>query len=68
MVNFGYPYNDLVICKDSTDYLITVKDLSKLVIGSFYRPPDKGIQPLVDLEMELAQISEKFKNNSHFGR
>ena len=22
MVNFGYPYNDLVICKDSTDYLI----------------------------------------------
>ena len=22
MVNFGYPYNDLVICKDSTDYLV----------------------------------------------
>ena len=21
MVNFGYPYNDKVICKDSTDYL-----------------------------------------------
>ena len=21
MVNFGYPYNELVICKDSTDYL-----------------------------------------------
>ena len=21
MVSFGYPYNDLVICKDSTDYL-----------------------------------------------
>ena len=51
--------------------IITLKDLSKLVIGSFYRPPDKGIQPLVDLEMELAQISEKFKNNpktTHFGR
>ena len=31
--------------------IITLKDLSKLVIGSFYRPPDKGIQPLVDLEM-----------------
>ena len=43
--------------------IITLKDLSKLVIGSFYCPPDKGIQPLVDLEMELAQISEKFKNN-----
>ena len=22
MVNFGYPYNDIVICKDSTDYLL----------------------------------------------
>ena len=22
MVNFGYPYNDMVICKDSTDYLV----------------------------------------------
>ena len=22
MVHFGYPYNDLVICKDSTDYLV----------------------------------------------
>ena len=43
--------------------IITLKDLSELVIGSFYRPPDKGIQPLVDLEMELAQISEKFKSN-----
>ena len=43
--------------------IITLKDLSKLVISSFYRPPDKGIQPLVELEMELAQISEKFKNN-----
>ena len=23
MVNLGYPYNDIVICKDSTDYLQT---------------------------------------------
>ena len=37
--------------------------MSKLVIGYFYRPLDKGIRPLVDLEMELAHISEKFKNN-----
>ena len=21
MLNFGYPYNDIVICRDSTDYL-----------------------------------------------
>ena len=39
--------------------IITLKDLSKLVVGSFYRPPDRGIQPLLDLEIELAQISEK---------
>ena len=44
--------------------IITLKDLSKLVVGSFYRPPDRGIQPLLDLEIELAQISEKFRNNS----
>ena len=43
--------------------IITLKDLSKLVVGSFYRPPDRGIQPLLDLEIELAQISEKFRNN-----
>ena len=31
MVNFGYPYNDLVICKDSTDYLGKVpSSLSKM--------------------------------------
>ena len=24
MVNFGYPYNDIVICKDSTDYLAKI--------------------------------------------
>ena len=43
--------------------IITLKDLSKLDVGSFYRPPDRGIQPLLDLELELAQISEKFRNN-----
>ena len=29
MVNFGYPYNDLVICKDSTDYLVPSEVLFK---------------------------------------
>ena len=35
MVNFGYPYNDIVICKDSTDYLsksqidVAILDFSK---------------------------------------
>ena len=27
MVNFGYPYNDLVICKDSTDYLVCAPEI-----------------------------------------
>ena len=31
--------------------------------GAKLVPPDRGIQPLLDLEIELAQISEKFKNN-----
>ena len=26
LANFGYPYNDLVICKDSTDYLTNRQD------------------------------------------
>ena len=43
--------------------IITLKDLLKLVVCSFYRPPDRGIQPLLDLEIELAQIFEKFRNN-----
>ena len=43
--------------------IITLKDLLKLFVGSCYRPPDRGIQPLLDLESELAQISEMFKNN-----
>ena len=28
--------------------IITLKDLSKLVVDSFYPPPDRGIQPLLD--------------------
>ena len=35
MVNFGYPYNDIVICKDSTDYLwIHVHTLNLLKINA----------------------------------
>ena len=29
MGNFGYPYNDIVICKDSTDYLFNFIDFLK---------------------------------------
>ena len=30
MANFGYPYNDLVICKDSTDYLCELERIQRL--------------------------------------
>ena len=33
MVNFGYPYNDIVICKDSTDYLWSLEDLTGLFLA-----------------------------------
>ena len=33
MVNFGYPYNDIVICKDSTDYLIFILALLLLTLS-----------------------------------
>ena len=32
MVNFGYPYNDIVICKDSTDYLEHYSIDSKILL------------------------------------
>ena len=38
MVNFGYPYNDLVICKDSTDYLPKIQPYSRYVNRFFYGP------------------------------
>ena len=42
MINFGYPYNDIVICKDSTDYLWCVTCLTAVMFnrrgrGGLYR-------------------------------
>ena len=45
---------------------ICLKDHSKIVVGSFYRPPDKGIEPILNLETELSEITEKFRNNSKY--
>ena len=36
------------------------------MVGSFYRPPDKGIEPILNLETELSEITEKFRNNSKY--
>ena len=44
---------------------ISLKDqLRKLVVGSYYRPPDSGSDSIDDLESVLSFITEKFRNNS----
>ena len=42
---------------------ITLKDHSKLVVGSFYRPPNKGVSPILELESKLSEITDTFRNN-----
>ena len=47
-------------------YSSTILIHSKLIVGSFYRPPDKGIEPILNLETELSEITEKLRNNSKY--
>ena len=42
---------------------ISLKDQRKLVVGSYYRPPDSGSDLIDDLESVLSFITEKFQNN-----
>ena len=45
---------------------ISLKDQRKLVVGSYYRPPDSGLSgsdSIDDLESVLSFINEKFRNN-----
>ena len=37
MVNFGYPYSDLVICKASPDYLAVLKFIWTLVFEAKFQ-------------------------------
>ena len=39
---------------------ISLKDQRKLVVGSYYRPPDSGSDSIDDLESVLFFITEKF--------
>ena len=41
----------------------TLKDHSKLVVGSFYLPPNKGGSPILELESQLSEITDTFRNN-----
>ena len=47
---------------------VTLKDHSKLVVGSFYHHPNKGVGPILELENQLYEITEHPQNYSHFGR
>ena len=42
---------------------ISLKDQRKLVVRSYYRPPDSGSDSIDDLESVLSFITEKFRNN-----
>ena len=46
---------------------ITLKDHSKLVVGSFYRPPNQGVSPILELESQLSEITDTFRNNPILG-
>ena len=41
---------------------ISLKDQRKLVVGSYYRPPDSGSDSIDDLESVLSFITEKYRN------
>ena len=33
---------------------------SKLVVDSFYRPPNQGVSPILELESQLSEITDTF--------
>ena len=33
-----------------------------MVVGSFYRPPNKGVSPILELGSQLSEISDNFRN------
>ena len=39
---------------------INLKDHSKLVVGYFYQPPNKGVSPILELENQLSEITDTF--------
>ena len=63
-----YTITDLVLqtaTQNETELVwatITLNDHSKLVVGSFYRPPNKGVRPILELESQLSEITDTFRN------
>ena len=64
-----YTITDLVLqtaTQNETELVwatITLKDHSKMAVGSFYRPPNKGVNPILELESQLFEITDTFRNN-----
>ena len=65
----GYMITDLVLqtaTQNETELVwatITLKDHSKLVVCSFYMPPNKGVNPILELKSQLSEITDTFRNN-----
>ena len=70
MVNFGYPYNDLVICKFSTDYLLRTIMLyslcmkfqdqleNRILCETFSSRQNSEVHPSVTTHEELKNVFE----------
>ena len=69
VTNDCYTITDLVLQtapQNETELVwatITLKDYYELVAGSFYRPPNKGVSPILELESQLSKMTDTFKNN-----
>ena len=55
--------NELEFDRHITEKTNKAHSIYGMLRRTFKQTPDRGIQPLLDLEIELAQISEKFRNN-----
>ena len=67
MVNFGYPYNDIVICKDSTDYLSKNRYVRRLGRDSFaFRVVNPWNKLPLDVVMAPNLNSFKSRLNVHY--
>ena len=69
MTKYCYTITDLVLqtaTQNETELVwatITLNDHSKLVVGSFYWSPNKGVRPISELEIQLFEITDTFRNN-----
>ena len=69
IVTKDYTITDLLLPTDTQNETelvwatITLKDHSKLVVGSFYWPPNKRVGLILELENQLSEIVDTFRNN-----